>query len=97
MSTTQEKVELLEAELRAYQTRRGLFDADNHRVFISIWAALSFLFLVFMVVFKPGFVQHRNAYGELKISKFLLLQWFMVFTIFMMIALFIFYHCRRQR
>ena len=96
MSSTQEKVELLEAELRAYNTRKGMFDPRDNRVFVSVWAALSFLFLVFMVVFKPGFVQHRDPNGDMKISKFLLLQWFMVFSIFMMVGLFVFYHCKKS-
>lgn len=108
MSTTQQKVDLLEQELRAYESKNGggygggssmpSFSlpaiSDNARRYIAVWAFASFLFLAFMVTFKPGFVQAQTVTGQMKVSRFLLFQWFLVFSLFTLIGMWVYSHCR---
>ena len=89
-TTTQEKVDALEAELRAHEQKKHFlsrFDATQ-KIFIGIWSAVSLLILVLLVSYQPWFVTVEDEETEEQsISIWYLFKWFLILSIISALSL----------
>jgi len=89
MSTTEEKVLLLERELKHTSP---VYVPQNH---LGIWLAINVVFFLFLKVCKPRFVkkddQKKNEIDTFKMFKFVIL-----FSIISFTAIYVYYHVQRK-
>lgn len=96
MSTTEEKVALLEREMNSHSTKHSKrFTFTTTQTFYLIgWALLNVAFVMFLLTFKPGFVYSENEHGESKVSIVKVIQIVILFAILTLIGLFVHYYCK---
>lgn len=106
MSTTRDKVDQLEAELRRFDSyeEHGETPPSHHffpamtwrkKVSIGIWSILNFLWLAFLICVRPGFITiTKDESKECIISTRKLLVWWVIFALFSAIGIYIYRHRR---
>lgn len=103
MTSTRDKVDQLEAELRRYDDyeETGETPPSHHllpaltwakKVSIGIWSILNFIWLCILIYFQPGFVMIKNENDQDEVSLKKLMIWWFVFALVSGIGIYIYRH-----
>ena len=87
MSTTEEKVLLLEQELKHQSSPLYV-----SQYYLGVWIATFIAFFLFMKIFKPSFVTEDNKLVNAKMYKVLFL-----FSIISFTGIYVYYHVQRKK